>query len=471
MLHSIEAVGSDDVDIALDGGSFPPNADGKALISVYSLKLLRSEISIVLSDHSTAEHVFTAVFFIEWILRVTSGGWVWMFDMYNFLDFLLVFITGVMANWFLDPLGVDVSLLRKLTVLRALRLVRLARAVRLIPMFKEMWLLLGGFLDSALLILWTLIIITVLLFMFSVWGVEIIGHNAGVAADPVTAPLFPTLHQGMFTLLQLPLEVLTLDTWSDSVARPLMIHLPRVGLYFAVLMNLVTAVVVENAFALARKDEEQQARVKQAQKRRDILDLKDLFMELDADGSGELDRKEFDQALGDSKIVDKMSSLGIEREDMLNIWDLLDDGDGVLTIEEFTGGLRMLKGGARAKEVLVLLKQLRRAIVDSCILLANELSDQVWELCESVEGTVKDLSDVRLDLGMAATAIGTLRYYFQHMYDVRLFSSVRVQLRKEIQQERFKNKRAYDGPKARTTAFRVESWLYWPPATSTCCSH
>lgn len=33
-------------------------------------------------------------------------------------------------------------------------------------------------------------------------------------------------------------------------------------------MNLVTAVVVENAFALARKDEEQQARVKQAQKRR-----------------------------------------------------------------------------------------------------------------------------------------------------------------------------------------------------------
>lgn len=92
------------------------------------------------SDHSTAEHVFTAVFFIEWILRVTSGGWVWMFDsklllplvmtmllplssVYNFLDFLLVFITGVMANWFLDPLGVDVSLLRKLTVLRALRLV------------------------------------------------------------------------------------------------------------------------------------------------------------------------------------------------------------------------------------------------------------------------------------------------------------------------------------------------------------
>ncbi|KAF4675085.1 hypothetical protein FOL47_008260 [Perkinsus chesapeaki] len=370
------------------------------------------------SDYSTAEHFFTAVFFIEWILRVTAGGWVWMFDLANFADFLLVFVTGVMANWFLEPLGADVSLLRKLTVLRALRLVRLARAVRLLPVFKEMWLLLKGLLDSVLLMLWTLIIVTVLLFMFAVWGVEIIGRNPEVAADPLTSSLFPTLHEGMFTLFQ----VLTLDTWADTVARPLMVHLPRIGLYFVafitvvvfVLMNLVTAVVVENAFAIAQTDEEQQARVKQAQKRKDILDLKDLFMELDTDGSGELDIKEFNEALGNQKIADKIASLGVEREDMQDIWDLMDNGDGHLTIEEFTGGLRKLKGGARPKEVLVLLKGLRQALVNT-----NSLSDQVWDLCESIGDTVDDLDDVRHDIGVAVSAIAALKGHFKDTQGIR----------------------------------------------------
>jgi len=60
-----------------------------------------------------------------------------------------------------------------------------------------------------------------------------------------------------------------LDTWADAIVRPLMDDLPLVALFFIifitvtvfVLMNLITAVVVENAFSIAREDEEHQVRM------------------------------------------------------------------------------------------------------------------------------------------------------------------------------------------------------------------
>ena len=57
-------------------------------------------------------------------------------------------------------------------------------------------------------------------------------------------------------------------------------------------MNLVTAIIVENAFAIVREDTESQAKEADNKKRSELKLLADLFMEIDLDGSGELTKDE-----------------------------------------------------------------------------------------------------------------------------------------------------------------------------------
>ena len=67
----------------------------------------------------------------------------------------------------------------------------------------------------------------------------------------------------IFTLFQ----IMTFDSWT-RIARPIMRKQPWTLVYFLVfvaigvfvLMNLVTAVIVENAFSIAKEDEEELAK-------------------------------------------------------------------------------------------------------------------------------------------------------------------------------------------------------------------
>merc|ERR1712032_30292 len=52
------------------------------------------------------------------------------------------------------------------------------------------------------------------------------------------------------------------------------------------------------------------------------------------------------------------------------VWDLIDDGDGSLTVFEFTSGIRALKGSAKTKDVLDTQKRLQGA---------KEFMDEIFE--------------------------------------------------------------------------------------------
>merc|ERR1712194_211154 len=50
----------------------------------------------------------------------------------------------------------------------------------------------------------------------------------------------------------------------------------------------------------------------------------------------------------------------IKVSELEETWSILDDGDGVLTIKEFTNGLRRMKGPAKAKDIIDVCKQLKK---------------------------------------------------------------------------------------------------------------
>merc|ERR1719409_1950959 len=93
---------------------------------------------------------------------------------------------------------------------------------------------------------------------------------------------------------------MTLDTWCDTIARPVlevskentfvitMYFLSFVGVGVFIFWNLVTAIVVENAFKISEADDAAKSKVHEMEKKAVLKSLAELFMEIDKDKSGAL---------------------------------------------------------------------------------------------------------------------------------------------------------------------------------------
>lgn len=304
---------------------------------------------------SAAENVFVVIFVGEYFLRLRADTWVWMFEPMNMFDTFVVWVTGVLVVWILEPLGYEIDVLRRLAALRVLRLGRLARAVRIMPMFHELWMLVSGVLECTRLLFWSFVIIGVVHFMSAVVVMETITKSELFEDDEVVQRLFGSLSYSMFTLFQF----MTFDSWA-FYARPIIYDMPEAVFIFAlflgiagiVLFNLMTAIVVKNAFDAAEADEEAKAQQQVQQQAKIAQDLRAMFIALDEDGSGTLTREEFTDVLDDVLFIRQMKVLDIDLEELPDIFDVLDDGDGEITTEEFCLGLTRLQGVAMSRDML-----------------------------------------------------------------------------------------------------------------------
>eukprot|EP00931_Biecheleriopsis_adriatica_P056921 TRINITY_DN33762_c0_g1_i1.p1 TRINITY_DN33762_c0_g1~~TRINITY_DN33762_c0_g1_i1.p1 ORF type:complete len:621 (-),score=129.20 TRINITY_DN33762_c0_g1_i1:177-2039(-) len=343
----------------------------------------------LLSDF--AEHVFTAFFLTEFLLRFFFLGWRIYFPCctggvvsradacWNLADLFFVWGTGVAMAWIAPLLGFDVGRLRIFIVMRAVRLMRLVRVVRKMPEFSEVYLLVRGFADSMRTLFWTILVIFGITYIFAIFGIVLISVSImeeydgalldedAAVIDMVTLEMLVescgSLDRWMYTLMQ----VLTLDSWS-GISRPMEKVVPNswifmylyIALVAIVFMNLVTAVIVENAIENSKADEEAQLVIKEEENRKLFKTFTQLFHVMDEDGDGTLTAQEFDNAFATPELERKLKLLDFKRDECIELFGLLDEGDGSLTLEEFFYGLQQMKGEASAKEVFILQKYVDR---------------------------------------------------------------------------------------------------------------
>eukprot|EP00928_Gymnodinium_smaydae_P098449 TRINITY_DN9158_c0_g1_i1.p1 TRINITY_DN9158_c0_g1~~TRINITY_DN9158_c0_g1_i1.p1 ORF type:complete len:601 (+),score=122.64 TRINITY_DN9158_c0_g1_i1:238-2040(+) len=311
------------------------------------------------------EYVFTAVFVFEIVLRVICDGWTWFFTWINFTDTLLIVLSGVIPTLILEPLGVSAgSEVRAVQVIRILRIARLVRMVRMIKQFRIMWKLVQGLLDSGKVLFWMHVLLGSVIYVISIFSVYWIGRVPELKDDEFAQEHFGTVTLAMFTLFQ----VATLDSWT-FIVRPLIaaapgsateivvIFLVTIMLSTIVSLNLVTAVVVQSAFQRAQEDEELIAKELKEMKEAEVEELRDIFLEIDEDQSGYLSRREYDDAFKyNRRVIDKFAILDIDRDQREEIWELLDDGNGDVSVERFATLLIQLQGEPKAKDGFTIVK-------------------------------------------------------------------------------------------------------------------
>lgn len=181
------------------------------------------------------DHAILWIFIAEIVLLIAARGWRFFKDPWCIFDFLVVAIALVPATG-------------SLSVLRALRVLRILRLINKIESMRRVVSALLGSLPG----------------LGSVFGlVLIVFYVSGVIATNMYAREFPerfgSLGMSFYTLFQ----VMTLEGWSEEIARPIMAIYPSAWIFFLIfifistfiVVNLFVAVIVDSINSIKHHEE------------------------------------------------------------------------------------------------------------------------------------------------------------------------------------------------------------------------
>jgi len=296
------------------------------------------------------DNAFCLVWLGEMVLKLYYLHLKYFHLAWNCLDFFLVLLS-VNDAWIMPAVGLaeDMESLGVIRMVRMLRILRLLRLLRLMKMFKNLWLIVSGFLESLSTLYWVLLLMGLVVYIFAVLLRSTINCDIEYVEWAECNIMFKSVPWTMYTLFQ----VITLESWSMAIGRPLMAVQP---LFFLVILcflflttfgilNIIVGVIVENTLNAAKQNQELQEKRMQKQMRAELETLKVVFEEADVDGSGTVELEEFVDILKVSSVSDTLKRMEIPLEEPGVLFELLDaEGEGSISFTSFTRGIQKVKG-------------------------------------------------------------------------------------------------------------------------------
>lgn len=205
------------------------------------------------------DKLLLGVFVVELLLRIFAYRAAFFKDPWSLFDFAVVAIALIPAS---GPLA----------VLRSLRVLRVLRVLSMVPSMRRVVSALLGSLPGLTSIALVLVLIY---YVFAVMATKIFG-----AAFP---EWFGSIGASFYTLFQ----VMTLESWSMGIARPVMEQFPYAWLFFVpfilvatfTMLNLFIAIIVNTMQTFS---EEEHALERQQDKQAEVQEQQQLHAELKA---------------------------------------------------------------------------------------------------------------------------------------------------------------------------------------------
>ena len=213
---------------------------GLIVINAIILGMETSERMVALAGPALGlvNALILTVFVVEIALKLVAFGPRFFRSGWNIFDFLIVSIS-------LMPATGPLEILRALRILRVLRL--LSQVPKLRTIIESLMRALPG-------MGWTALLLVLVFYVFAVMGTMMFGES------------FPeqwgNLARSLFSLFQ----IMTLESWSSGIARPMMEVYPWIWVYFVpfilvssfMVLNLFIAIIVTATQSIHADEEEEQ---------------------------------------------------------------------------------------------------------------------------------------------------------------------------------------------------------------------
>lgn len=289
--------------------------------------------------YAALEHLFTAIFLVEMCLKLYFERKLYFHSYWNCMDCCLVLLS-VFDVWLMEMMMGSTSSMSNLSVLRMLRVLRIARMIRLLRVFKELWLIIKGMIDSVKTIFWASLLMVMLLYVFGIFCCQTIGQNSvyyrridETPADQAidyhpdfdAYEMFGTVPRAMFTLFETCLEPLNV--------RPVVEKQPAMFIFFLFfiflttfgVMNVIIGVIVDKCMEASKSHEEDFEAMEKLQKLQMIPKIRNACFAFDQDNDGEITVDEVLQALSNPVIMEIMQDVDLPFcISDLEFFDLLD---------------------------------------------------------------------------------------------------------------------------------------------------
>jgi len=310
----------------------------------------------------TLNHLFLGIFTIDILFRVfVLRGDFWKMKL-NWLDFGVV-----LMGWVELAVSIDINPF----VLRMLRLFKFFRALRVLRyphLMESMTMLVKCMVSSYTTMFWSMLLILVVNCIGGmIISILVLGYMQNESAS-LEARRDVFMYYGTFSRTLVTMFEVLFANWSPA-CRVLTENVTEwFGLFFILyrclvgfaVLNVVRAVFIQQTMKMAHQDEVVMMDVKENARKSYGKKLKALFQELDDSNDGTINWDEFQSLLVDPQLRTFMSALDIEPHDLQELWEMLDDGDGQITQQEFISGATRMKGPAKGIDMVGLLQKTKK---------------------------------------------------------------------------------------------------------------
>jgi voltage-gated sodium channel len=202
---------------------------------------------------NTFDDIVLGIFIVEIILKLYAYGLRFFLDPWNLFDFLIVSIAAL-------PSAGVFSVFRTLRILRTLRLLKNVPKLRII---------IESLVRAIPSIGWIFLLVAIFYYIFAVIGVNVYGDKF--------PQWFGSMGESTFTLFQ----IMTLESWSSGIARPILEEMPYAWVFFVpfiliatyVTLNIFIAIVVNtmNELHIAENLQREQTILERKERERLVL--------------------------------------------------------------------------------------------------------------------------------------------------------------------------------------------------------
>jgi len=267
-------------------------------------------------------------------------------------------------------------------LLRLAKAVRALRVIRVMHLFGKLRILVRTVAMSMMSLFWSMVLLFILMFIGAVLLCRMLNPFLFDESLDFSMRVWIFENYGTPTLSLYTFFEATFSGCFPNYFRPLVYDVHSafaifVAVYvitvvFAV-TRIITALFLKDTLQVAAADAEMVMRERVLQRNKYIQRLNDLFTAADTSGDGKISLEEFKDLMEQPQVMTWFQLLDLEVHEVVSLFNLLDDGDGFVTHDEFLNGVMRLKGHARALDIVAISKDLQ-CVMDQQTAHADQLN-------------------------------------------------------------------------------------------------
>jgi len=293
------------------------------------------------------EHVFTAIFLMEMLIKLFCLKFAYFTCVWNLLDLVIV-ITAILDAWILGPvMGTEANFVRMFAFFRLLRV------IKMLKMRRELMTLVKGIFGSLQSMLWIAVLLAGVVYVFAIFFTALIRdeiYTKGPSTD-VPKKYFGSLSRTMLTLFNISI----LDEW-NAIVRPVFLNQMWLVPFFLLfliltafsLMNAIVGIIVERTTDAAHEMDYIEAEDKRLGRMHKSDAIWGLVESLDKDKDQSISVYDIEEFCKDAKKMAELQGLldDMDMPDFFTLEDLhtlLDlEASGIVTKQHFEVGFSRL---------------------------------------------------------------------------------------------------------------------------------